>query len=168
MFVPPTPGGLLAKKLRIREEELNNTNKERIKIQEKGGIDLVNILGKKNPFNKEKCKEKSCPFCENSSKNSNIQETSRSLKIRTAEHIKAFEKNTEKRVLYKHKLTDHKEEEKIEFEIEVTGKFKDALTKQANEAVRINSRKSTEILNSKCEFNHPPLVRVVVEKKKTI
>ena len=154
---------------------------------------MVNILGKKNPFNKEKCKEKSCPFCENSSKNSNILcntnntgyrwvcisckqknitkiyegETSRSLKIRTAEHIKAFEKQTEKSVLYKHTLTDHKEEEKIKFEIEVTGKFKDALTRQANEAVRINSRKGTEILNSKCEFNHPPLVRVVVEKKKT-
>ena len=59
LFVPPTPGGLLAKQLRIREKQLNNTNKERIKIQEKGGTDIENILGKKNPFKKEKCKEKS-------------------------------------------------------------------------------------------------------------
>ena len=93
-------------------------------------------------------------------------ETSQSLKIWTAEHLKAYKKQTDQSVLYKHKLADHNEEEIIEFEIEVTGKFKDALTRQANEAVRINSRKGTEILPSKCEFNPPPLVRVVVEKKK--
>ena len=49
--------------------------------------------------------------------------------------------------------------------MEITGKFKDALTRQANEAVRIYSRPSHELLNSKSEFNHPPLARVVVEKK---
>ena len=51
--------------------------------------------------------------------------------------------------------------------MEITHKFKDALTRQANEAVRIYSRPSPELLNSKSEFNHPPLARVVVQKKTT-
>ena len=44
--------------------------------------------------------------------------------------------------------------------------YRDALSQQPNEAVRISSRKNSEILNSKSEFNHPPTARVVIEKKK--
>ena len=55
--------------------------------------------------------------------------------------------------------------EEAKFRMEITQKFKDALTRQANEAVRIYSRPSHELLNSKAEFNHPPLARVVVEKR---
>ena len=61
LFVPPTPGGILAKQLRKREEELNKHNSERIKIVEKGGENVENILTRKDPFEKETCKEKMCP-----------------------------------------------------------------------------------------------------------
>ena len=44
--------------------------------------------------------------------------------------------------------------EEAKFRMEITQKFKDALTRQAN-----------ELLNSKAEFNHPQLARVVVEKR---
>ena len=47
--------------------------------------------------------------------------------------------------------------------MEITGVFKDALTGQAEEAVRIHSRKESELLSSKSEFNHPPIARVVIE-----
>ena len=57
------------------------------------------------------------------------------------------------------------ENEEVKFEMEITKKFKDALSRQANEAVRIFSRPDNELLNSKSELNHPPLARVVVEKK---
>ena len=50
--------------------------------------------------------------------------------------------------------------------MEITSKFKDALTRQANEAVRIFSRPGKELLNSKSEFNRTPLARVVVENQK--
>jgi hypothetical protein len=51
--------------------------------------------------------------------------------------------------------------------MEITQKFRDPLTRQANEAVRIKNRSKNqeELLNSKSEFNHPPLSRVVVEKR---
>ena len=77
-----------------------------------------------------------------------------------------LEKQRPKSVLLKHKLNEHKDEE-MRIRMEITRKFKDPLTRQANEAVRIKSRSTNpgELLNSKSEFNHPPLARVVVEKR---
>ena len=50
LFVTPTPGGQLMKELQKREAELNKNNQERIKIVEKGGLKVKNILCAKNPF----------------------------------------------------------------------------------------------------------------------
>ena len=168
LFVTPTPGGVLAKELRKREEELNKNNQERIKIEEKGGLKLKDILGLKNPFKKSHCAEKSCPLCTKSQfidvlptevkipcNSNNVGyrwlcvtckerditkvyegETGRSARIRGAEHLRDLEKQREKSVLYKHKLTDHRNED-VKFRMEITQKFKDAMIRQANEAVRI-------------------------------
>ena len=62
-------------------------------------------------------------------------------------------------------MLDHKNEEP-QFEMEITGIFRDALTRQANEAVRIQKTKPSETLNSKCEFNSAPVARITVEKQK--
>jgi len=37
--------------------------------------------------------------------------------------------------------------------------------RNAEEAVRINSRRAEELLNSKSEFNHPPIARIIVGNK---
>ena len=92
-------------------------------------------------------------------------ETSRSARLRGAEHLAQLANKSEKSVLYKHQMTTHKDTE-VKFKMEITGQFKDALTRQANEAVRIANRPSRELLNSKSEFNHPPTARVIVERKK--
>jgi hypothetical protein len=197
LFVTPTPGGALAKELRKREEELNKNNQERIKIVEKGGLKMKDILTTKNPFKKSKCEQKTCPLCTKSEmidtmpgevkipcNTNNVGyrwlcmtckdreiikvyegETGRSARIRGAEHLREFEKQKQKSVLFKHKLAEH-ENEDVKFRMEITNRFKDALTRQANEAVRIFSRPAKELLNSKSEFNHPPLARVVVDRKK--
>jgi hypothetical protein len=197
LFVTPTPGGVLAKELQKREEELNKNTKERIKIVEKGGLKMKDILAPKNPFKKSNCNKKTCPLCTKSEfvdthldevkipcSTNNVGyrwlcltceerdkvkvydgETGRSARLRGGEHLRDLEKKREKSVLYKHKMSDHPHEN-VKFKMEITKKFKDALTRQANEAVRIFSRPSHETLNSKSEFNHPPLSRVVVEKTK--
>ena len=72
---------------------------------------------------------------------------------------------TRKNLLFKHKMTAHKNEN-VKFKMEITGQFKDALTRQTNEAVRILDRSNHEVLNSKSEFNHPATARVIIEKKK--
>ena len=91
-------------------------------------------------------------------------ETARSGRLRGMEHISALEGKRKDSVLYKHKITEHKDEE-MEVEMEITGVFKDALSRQADEAVRIKLRKNSELMNSKSEFNHPPIARIVVEKQ---
>ena len=48
----------------------------------------------------------------------------------------------------------------------MTIKNEDALTRQANEAVRIYSVPEENSLNSKSESNHSPMSRAVVEKKR--
>ena len=64
-------------------------------------------------------------------------------------------------------MQDHKHEN-VKFKMEITNKFQDALTRQANEAVRISQRPDNELLNSKSEFNHPPIARVMVERKRKL
>ena len=197
LFVTPTPGGVLAKMLREREADLNKNSKERIKIVEKGGLKIKDILCSKNPFQNNKCSQKTCPLCTGSkyveavkgenkyhcssnnvgyrwnclkcAENDKVKvyegETGRSARIRGAEHVSDLKNKREKSALYKHVKNEHKNEE-VKFSMEITSKFKDALTRQANEAVRIFSRPGKELLNSKSEFNHPPLARVVVENQK--
>jgi hypothetical protein len=70
-------------------------------------------------------------------------ETARSARIRGAEHLKEFEQKKEKSVLFKNQNSDHKNEN-AKFKMEITQKFKDALTRPTNEAVRIYSRPDNE------------------------
>ena len=63
-------------------------------------------------------------------------ETSRSARLRGAEHLKQLEQKSEKSCLYKHKMAAHPHEN-VKFRMEITGQFQDVLTRQANEGVRI-------------------------------
>ena len=92
-------------------------------------------------------------------------ESSRSARLRGAEHLKQLENKSEDSVLFKHIMTAH-QHERVKFRMEITDRFKNALSRQANEAVRISRRPVNQLLNSKSEFNHPPTARIVVEKKK--
>ena len=76
-----------------------------------------------------------------------------------------LEKQRSSSVLFKHKENEHKHET-MKITMKITKKFKDPLTRQANEAVRITNRNECkgELLNSKTEFHHPPISRIVVEK----
>ena len=192
LFVPPTPGSGLIKELKQREQEVNKTNDERIKFIETGGVKVETLLTKKNPFKKEECKEKSCPLCKNPNKNQKSKilcstnnvgyrwtcencenmnlkrvyegETARSARLRSKEHLSGLKNKNPQNMLYKHKLLEHSGEENVNFIVEITGFFNDALTRQANEAIRIKNCQNSELLNSKSQFNHPPIKRIVVNR----
>ena len=68
--------------------------------------------------------------------------------------------------MFKHKTNDHGNEN-IKFRMEITKRFRDPLTRQSNEAVRISERRKNELLNSKSEFNQPPIARITIEGRKT-
>ena len=153
---------------------------------------MKSILVQKNPFPNPKCEKKSCLLCESNKpggkslpcNSSNVGyrlncdtcserglnkvyegETSRSARVRASEHLRDFKKGKHDSSLFKHKQNDHQNEE-MKFSMSITKKFRDPLTRQANEAVRISNRKKSEIRNSKNESNHPPISRIVVEKTK--
>ena len=192
MMVPPTPGSVLVKELQRREEEVNKYNDERFKMVETGGVKIEDILTKKNPFKKEKCDENDCPLCKNTEnkikalcntnnvgyrwtcencRNKNLKrvyegESSRSARIRAKEHLRGLKNENPQNMLYKHKVLEHPEEENVNFKMEITGIFRDALTRQADEAVRIKNCKNSELLNSKSQFNNAPITRIVIDRKR--
>ena len=79
--------------------------------------------------------------------------------------MREYNKGSSESAMNKHKQNEHNGEE-IKYRMEITKPFKDPLTRQANEAVRISSLKKNEILNSKNEFNHPPVARISVERNR--
>ena len=91
-------------------------------------------------------------------------ESSRNAKIRGEEHLRGLKNCKDGNPLFKHKENDHPDENP-EFKMKVKRKFKDPLTRLANEGVRIKNRKPEELLNSKSEFHQPSIVRLQVEKK---
>ena len=189
LFVPPTPNGGLAKLLRIREKSLNENSDMRIKIVEKGGIKIKNLLVKADPFPKAICASEKCPFCQAQPQLSvktrknftcttpnvgySIQclhcnatyegETARIARSRAQEHLNDLKQEKASSPLVKHLKVHHSQEEP-KFQIKITGKFFDALSRQADEAVRIKSsaKASDNFMNSKSEFNSAPVRRLAV------
>ena len=61
-------------------------------------------------------------------------------------------------------LTVHRPEGGVKLKFKTTKKFYDALSRQADEAVRINNASSAQLINSKSEFNSAPIGRVKLDK----
>ena len=190
LFVPPTPGSALCKKMQAVEKSINMNSSSRIKVVEKGGKKLKDILVQANPYKPNPCEKKICPVChetkftkpvEKDKINCNLNnvgyrwacitckengkivtyegETARSLRIRSIEHLKDLTKMKLTSPLVKHTRVMHPETNP-NFQVKMTKKFSEALSRQANEAVRIKLAENS--INSKSEFNHPPTDRVTV------
>ena len=88
-------------------------------------------------------------------------ETSRKAKVRAIEHLKDLEKQKPSNPLVKHIKKSHPQSEGVspKFSIKISGVFSDALTRQADEAIRIKHQKvhNSENMNSKHEFNSVPV-----------
>ena len=63
MFIPFTKNSELATRLRESEEKMEKLTGYRMKIVERGGTKLVDILHKANPWAGEDCKRKGCLLC---------------------------------------------------------------------------------------------------------
>ena len=63
MFVPYTKGGELAKQLRQAEEELGMRTGYKIKIVERTGTKIEDILHKSDPWQGQDCERQGCLIC---------------------------------------------------------------------------------------------------------
>ena len=90
-------------------------------------------------------------------------ETSRSLWERAGEHMGAASGLDRGSHMVKHWFLDHPEEGSLpKFKFRVLGTYKDCLTRQIKEAIRVQHRPNN--LNSKGEFGGGTIPRLVVEK----
>ena len=93
-----------------------------------------------------------------------VGETSRSIYERTSEHHEKARSMDEGSFMVKHWFTSHpEEEEQPGFRFRVVGKFKDCLTRQLKEAVRMGHRPGN--LNSKGEWGSCNIPRLIIEKE---
>ena len=171
--------------MRKRESELDKNSDFKIKIVEKGGKKLKDILVNKNPFPEQPCEEVHCPLCgitpytDPPDKPSRVRcdtlnvgyrwtctscnmvyegETGRNLRIRSKEHLKDLAKHKTDRPMVKH-IDEKHNGQNVKFRVSITSKFYDALSRQANEGVRIQNNRG-HIINTKAEFNHPKINRI--------
>ena len=63
MFVPQTEGGELARRLRETEIEMEKQSGFRIKIVERTGLKIVDLLHKADPWQGADCQRESCLLC---------------------------------------------------------------------------------------------------------
>ena len=157
LFVPPTPQGELARMLKKREMELNLNSRMNIKIIEKGGTKMKNLIVNKNPFEPKKCSISNCPFCNDgkilkicdsnkmhcSTHNFGYTiscsecsmkyegESYRKAAIRAREHNRDLEKWDPNSPLVKHLLQNHPTGATFKFKI--NKQFYDALTRQSED-----------------------------------
>ena len=104
--------------------------------------------------------------CEEEGKKSYYHgETSRTLYTRTKEHLRQTRDNDSeiKQPLLKHNTIFHPGKQ-IKFSLRKTGTFKDPLSRQINEGVRIHNTPSDPglLMNSRAEFYQSQVPRVII------
>ena len=183
IFVPTTPDGILAKRMRkICEEEGQGVI--RFRIVESGGITLKSQLQKSNPTENigcgdneclgcgiergkgGKCRKNNvnyeieCQRCPEGNRPVYIGETSRNLFTRCKEHMGANSSASDAESCFvKKHMEEFHEGEEGRFTARVTHCNKDSLTRQIREGVLIR-RAGSNTMNTKSEWFQPPLYRV--------
>ena len=93
-----------------------------------------------------------------------VGESARSIYERASEHKRDAEDNSEDSHMVKHWHITHPELPTYPtFNIKVIGSYRDALSRQVAEAVRIELR-GDDVLNSKSEFNRSKLPRLTINR----
>ena len=92
-----------------------------------------------------------------------VGESSRSIFERSQEHIRDAKKKTEDSHIWKHWSEEHPGQEMPHFRFQIVRLFRDCLSRQIAEAVRIEMREGA-VLNSKAVFSRCKLPRLVVER----
>ena len=181
IFVPPTPNGELAARLR----QIANNEAEagvEFKIVETGGRTMKKQFQKSNPMEMAGCEDGNClpcrtgrgdggrchssgvnyavecQLCPDGAKGLYLGETSRNLYSRGVEHQERYRNGSSKSFMVKHQQRQHRGLAGL-YTAKVTANTRDCLTRQVREAVEIR-RCQVPVLNTKTEWHQPPLWQV--------
>ena len=173
IFIPATPKSELKK----RYEKVIDESKIKIKVIEKRGKTLQNLLQKSKPTTRRRCGEdEGCMICENDGKSDcrkenvtyeilcekckkvYIGETSKNAYTRGQQHKRLLQTKDKQSVLYRHIQQDH-QDETTTFKMKVLQTHRSALCRQITEAVKISRTPRDKLINNKTEWGHNKIVR---------
>ena len=69
MFIEYTEGSELARRIRDKLEKIEKVGRLKVKIVERAGDKIVDLLHRSNPWNDADCKRKDCLICESTGEN---------------------------------------------------------------------------------------------------
>ena len=181
IYVPCTPNETLKK---AYEEEIRNST-FKIKVIEKSGTKLKDILHRKDPFKTTNCERNDCFICTSGGKGDctkdNVTykikcteecnkrdiyngESSYNGYTRGGEHLKKYEKNDPNSMLIQHCNNEH-QGEKVRFRMDVSGYYhNDSTKRQVTEGLEIERTPTNRLMNSKTEWNTPSMPACVVTR----
>ena len=176
VFIPTTPQS----KLKLQYEKIIKESKIKMKVIERRGQTLKNILQKSEPLSDYKCERKEeCMVCKNGGKGDcrrenvtykiscnrcekiYIGETSKNAFTRGQQHTQQLQNKDKQSVLNRHLQLDHREETEIpQFKMTVLKSHRSALDRQITEAIKISRTQRNKLMNNKTEWGHNKIVRM--------
>ena len=181
IFVPCTPDERLKKAF----EEQIRVSPFNIKVIEKSGRKLKDVLHKKNPFKASKCERPDCFICTTDGRGDCMKEnvtykiectegcelkdiyqgeSSYNGYTRGSEHLHKYNNNDPNSMLIQHCNVSHRGE-KVRFKMDVTGSYhNDATKRQITEGLEIERTPTNRLMNSKTEWNTPSMPSCVVTR----
>ena len=163
-----------------------NAGPIKIKIQEQGGIPVKSMVQNTNPSRTRGCDSEDCLACKHGRGMGGecrrngvgyelacdlcggqnvcyVGETGQNIYTRGLKHQANYRGKHSDSPLWKHSQIEHNGSLDVSFSMKVVRCFREPLTRQVNEAVRISKCEATTQLNSKTEWHGPATVRLVTE-----
>ena len=180
-----------SKKLKEAVENSITNSKENIRVVERGGVSLKKLLQKSNPHKETFCTDKQCSVCrvreggqdgckpggcnidgvgyvvtcldcqENGRDYHYEGETGHSLRQRSSQHERDLRSGNTNSGLVRHSQQHH-EGVTPRYRYQVRKVFDDALTRQIEEGVRIESYPENQLMNTRHEWVPPVVSRVQI------
>ena len=217
LFVPHTPGSVLAKELRENEEKLFQLTGWKVKVVERSGTTLQDALTSSNPWKGEICERENCLICLTKSQTGKgmsqdckkrnlvyetwcrtcetealdklrqettteldfqakskeialykyIGESGRSSFERGWEHLDTLARLSKESHMLRHVVDKHEGQDlgEVVFGMRILSHARSAFERQIREAIKIEKEsKKHHILNSKSEYHHFALPRLIVSQ----
>ena len=184
IFIPCTPNEQLKKKY---EQEILRSG-FRIKVVERSGVKIKDILHKKDPFKKKECERFDCFVCRSGGKGKEIcnkenikyrisctencrrkdiypGETSYSAYTRGKEHLEKYNRRDPNSILHNHCENEH-EGRRVKFRMDITGTFhQDSTLRQISEGLDIENTSQNRLMNTRSEWNSSLIPQCTVRRR---
>ena len=184
IFIPCTPYEQLKKEY---EQEIARSG-FRIKVVEKSGTKIKDVLHRKDPFKKKQCERPDCFVCRSNGKGKgmcnkeNVKytitctencgrkdvyrgETSYSAYTRGKEQLEMYHNRNPSSALHNHCENEH-QGNRVQFRMDITGTFhRDSTLRQISEGVDIEGTSQQRLMNTRSEWNSSLIPQCTVQRR---